>query len=1330
MKRIVTLLFLSLSLCSFAQESDTLKYQKNPIKYKWLGGALFRSPVYLPDLADESDTVVAIVLPSGKVSYRKLSKFSGGGGEGDVTQAQLQAAADTLNQTLSIDGSTLTISGGNSVEIPAGGDVTQAELTTTADTLEANLELKFSNDAAVSVKSANEYSHRPVTVRIPEPYNIGQTVHPSVLYFDTPFNGYRYWMAITPYADSQNRFENPCVFASHNGVNWVVPTGLTNPIEPTPTSGADLNADYNADPNLFYNNDTLYMAFRQSITQSGFTRLYVYMVKSVDGVNWSAKKQVLYYEIMDADPDIPFLSPSIVKDGSGNVYMYYCNYDFGLNTLTLARKQITGSPMVAANYGVEQAVSITGKPDSRIPWHVEVQWDEKYGWQMLLNAASGKGGANGRLWILESSNGTSFAYRNTLLNPFFENENQILYKSSFRRLDETKYEVWYSSKGINNTWWTSYAIAVREGDNVKVANDNENKLVTTKSVVAPSVTARDINAQNLQTEYITSPTGLENAWGIGAKTGDLRWERGSNTTVSAGDSLAVLEFNSLSGNVISGTINAFKGYVKIIIDGERVLYFNTNIYAQSGDGAGFQSFTVPPIKYDESIKIMVINPNAYSVKVGWSILNVFKRAYNTAGDMTGNNTVGPDIPPSSGGGGGSVGDTLTGDASDYFTYEPNSTNLYTYSEQLNNVVWGTVNMTVGVDSAIAPDGTTSAEKITPTVTNGTHVIAQTKTVTSGTTYSVSFFVKQAGLRYIQIYGAGAGFPSSRYANFDLQTGAITANIFSSAEIASLPNDWYRISVTQTAAANGTGVIGLATINSPTATNRPSYAGDGVNGFYVWGGQMEVQNRYSSYIKTTSSTVSRGEGFNTILNGLKANLDISPSDIGQGGASVGQILKWSGTAWVPSADDTSGEATGKTTYADTIVSTNSQLYTPRELLGENYFLGRPSATPNVFSLGYRGLSTSTDYAVGQTSAGTTSINAKSGERVAFRISNTEYATLKSGGFGIANLNPSFALDVGSNMRVRHNGGLIVLADANGDSTTTTSFIEHRNSSGAVLGRSGFHTEANRSLSLVNYIGDIYLSPKTGKMVLWGTDTVATRDWVRNNTTSNSGSGFKSCYKKVTSNFTVSATDTSCNIQNVSNSEIAVTFNTISAPNGSVINFWNNGDEGSFRLLKGTSNLKIGGQNVTSDTVLATASVMYANDTFYVANGATVSGGGSTDLSGYYTKSEVDSLVSDTLQYYQLKPTVIAVSSNRNIAASDVGNTLSCTSTATLTITLNFSAMAVGDVINLEALGTTFTIEGATGVSINGVSAGDKDVGNSSVYTGGILRKTGTNSYVVL
>lgn len=532
--------------------------------------------------------------------------------------------------------------------------------------------LRYSNldrTTLTAKKSANEYSQRPITARIPEPYNIGQTVHPSVLHFDTPWNGYEYWMAITPYADSQNRFENPCVFGSHNGVNWEVPTGLTNPIEPTPTSGADLNADYNADPNLFYNNDTLYMAFRQSITQSGSVDLYVYMVKSTDGVNWSAKKQVLYFNIPDADPDNPYLSPSLVKDGSGNVYMYYTNYDHGTTTLSLARKPITGSPMVAANYGAEQSVSIIGKPDSRMPWHVEVQWNEEYGWEMLLNAATGKGGANGRLWLLSSSNGTSFDFDASLMNPFFENENQILYKSSFRRLDPNHYETWISAKGINNTWWTSYAIINRDGDFAKVSSEEDEKLITSKSVVAPSINSRNASHQHINTEFITSPTGLENAWGISAKTGDIRWERGSNTTLSAGDSLTVLEFNSLSGNVISGTINAFRGYVKIIIDGERVLYFNTNIYAQSGDGAGFQSFTVPPIKYDESIKIMVINPNAYSVKVGWSILNVFKRAYNTAGDMTGNNTVGPDIPPSSGGSSSGDAESLGGvPASSYALY--------------------------------------------------------------------------------------------------------------------------------------------------------------------------------------------------------------------------------------------------------------------------------------------------------------------------------------------------------------------------------------------------------------------------------------------------------------------------------------------------------------------------------------------------------------------------------------------------------------------------------------------------------------------------------------
>lgn len=54
------------------------------------------------------------------------------------------------------------------------------------------------------------------------------------------------------------------------------------------------------------------------------------------------------------------------------------------------------------------------------------------------------------------------------------------------------------------------------------------------------------------------------------------------------------------------------------------------------------------------------------------------------------------------------------------------------------------------------------------------------------------------------------------------------------------------------------------------------------------------------------------------------------------------------------------------------------------------------------------------------------------------------------------------------------------------------------------------------------------------------------------------------------------------------------------------------------------------------------------------------------------------------------------------------------------------MQVGD-INLEAHGT---LKGATGIAVNGNSGGSVNIGNNQVYTGGLIRKTGTNIYIVL
>ncbi|HSM63009.1 MAG TPA: hypothetical protein VK833_03625, partial [Gillisia sp.] len=119
---------------------------------------------------------------------------------------------------------------------------------------------------------------------------------------------------------------------------------------------------------------------------------------------------------------------------------------------------------------------------------------------------------------------------------------------------------------------------------------------------------------------------------------------------------------------------------------------------------------------------------------------------------------------------------------------------------------------------------------------------------------------------------------------------------------------------------------------------------------------------------------------------------------------------------------------------------------------------------------------------------------------------------------------------------------------------------------------------------------------------------------------------------------------------------------------------------------------------------------------------------------YTQDEFDNIkaqiLKDVEDNYAKKAEIISYTSSRNINTNDVGNTIACIYSSTLTITSGFSAMQIGDVINLEVHGTTLTINGVSGVLINGKSGGYTSIGNDEVFTGGIIRKTANNSYIIL
>ena len=106
-------------------------------------------------------------------------------------------------------------------------------------------------------------------LNIPTYDSSGQAIHPSVIdflneYFIPGWNGYRFWMAFTPYPYTNAQKENPSLAASHDGINWEIPEGIVNPIVKPPKEMAGENL---ADPDLIYNEQTnelwLYYMYRE-----------------------------------------------------------------------------------------------------------------------------------------------------------------------------------------------------------------------------------------------------------------------------------------------------------------------------------------------------------------------------------------------------------------------------------------------------------------------------------------------------------------------------------------------------------------------------------------------------------------------------------------------------------------------------------------------------------------------------------------------------------------------------------------------------------------------------------------------------------------------------------------------------------------------------------------------------------------------------------------------------------------------------------------------------------------------------------------------------------
>lgn len=183
--------------------------------------------------------------------------------------------------------------------------------------------------------------------------------------------------------------------------------------------------------------------------------------------------------------------------------------------------------------------------------------------------------------------------------------------------------------------------------------------------------------------------------------------------------------------------------------------------------------------------------------------------------------------------------------------EPQRTNLLTYSEQFdNNTAWARINSSITANSAISPSGIQNADKFVENNGTGAKWIYNTPIVISGSVYTYSVFAKKGERDFIYINAFSNG---NFRAWFNLNTGTIgTTDIGASAKIENYGNGWYKCSVTFTA-VSGTNFYLLGVSN---ANNVENYTGDGTSGIYIWGAQNELGSYPTSYIPTTSASVTR------------------------------------------------------------------------------------------------------------------------------------------------------------------------------------------------------------------------------------------------------------------------------------------------------------------------------------------------------------------------------------------------------------------------------------------------------------------------------------------
>lgn len=203
--------------------------------------------------------------------------------------------------------------------------------------------------------------------------------------------------------------------------------------------------------------------------------------------------------------------------------------------------------------------------------------------------------------------------------------------------------------------------------------------------------------------------------------------------------------------------------------------------------------------------------------------------------------------------------------------EPSRQNLWSHSQQLDNVVWSKTRSTITAVTDPTCPVSGNVFKLTGQLGQNSPKIDRIVTTKANYYYCFSVFVKADGVNKV-------GLTFAQYANqvvphnvrIDLQTGEIHGLTLTGGQwhkcggLIKYPDGWWRLwLVTQATEVSGPIYPTIQLINTLTV-NEDTYVGDGVNGILITGMQLEYGNAISSYIPTTTSAVVRASDNSLVI----------------------------------------------------------------------------------------------------------------------------------------------------------------------------------------------------------------------------------------------------------------------------------------------------------------------------------------------------------------------------------------------------------------------------------------------------------------------------------